>query len=57
MGEICIHSPFRMIGYLDRPEANKEVFLVDGFIRSGDLGTYDEQANFTLVDRIKEIIK
>jgi len=46
-----------MMEYLERPEENKRVFLDDGFIRTGDLGVYDDEGNFALVDRIKEVIK
>ena len=42
LGEICISSPFMMMEYLERPEANKEVFLGDGFLRTGDLAVYDD---------------
>ena len=57
LGEICVNSPHTMMEYLERPEENKQCFLEDGFIRTGDLGVYDDQGNFSLVDRIKEIIK
>ena len=46
-----------MMEYLERPEENNMVFLEDGFIRTGDLGVYDDQGNFLLIDRIKEVIK
>ena len=57
MGEICVGSPWTMKEYLGRPEDNKECFIGDGFLRTGDLGFYSEQGDFTMVDRIKEIIK
>ena len=56
-GEICVSSPYTMKEYLERPEENKEIYLDDGFMRSGDLGMYNEQGDFVLVDRVKEIIK
>ena len=43
--------------YLERPEETKECFLEDEFIRTGDLGFYNEKGEFFMVDRIKEIIK
>ena len=43
--------------YLERPEETKEIYLDDGFMRSGDLGMYNDQGDFVLVDRVKEIIK
>ena len=45
------------MGYLERPEADKEVFLDDGFLRTGDLGVYDDQGHISYIDRIKEIIR
>ena len=57
LGEICVKSPFAMTEYLCRPEATKQTFLDDGFLRTGDLGLYDEHGNFSFVDRLKEIIK
>ena len=57
LGEICIGSPFTMKEYLERPQETKECFLEDGFIRTGDLGFYNEKGEFFMVDRIKEIIK
>ena len=46
-----------MMEYLERPEATKEVFFGDGFLRTGDLGVYDDQGRFSHIDRVKEIIK
>ena len=57
LGEICVSTPYRMKGYLERPEENKQCFMEDGYIRTGDLGHYNERGDFLLVDRIKEIIK
>ncbi len=46
-----------MMEYLERPEANKEILLSDGFLRTGDLGIYNHQGRVSYVDRVKEIIK
>ena len=46
-----------MMEYLERPEANKEIFLPDGFLRTGDLGIYNNQGRVSYIDRVKEIIK
>ena len=46
-----------MVEYLERPEETKEIFLEDGFMRTGDLGFYNEQGGFSFVDRLKEMIK
>ena len=46
-------------GYWNKPEATEEAFVeLDGerFFRSGDLGYYDEEGYFFLVDRVKRMI-
>ncbi|XP_046744725.1 luciferin 4-monooxygenase-like [Diprion similis] len=57
MGELCFRGPTIMKGYLDNEEATSEALQTDGWFRSGDLGFYDRDADFFIVDRIKEMIK
>lgn len=45
-----------MKGYHNRPEETEKMF-VDGWLRTGDLGYYDENKMFYLTDRLKELIK
>lgn len=54
-GEIVIrgHNVFR--GYLNQPDATAAV-LVDGWFRTGDIGTIDEDGFFFIVDRKKDLI-
>jgi long-chain acyl-CoA synthetase len=54
-GEIVIrgHNVFR--GYLNQPDATAAV-LVDGWFRTGDIGTVDESGFFFIVDRKKDLI-
>jgi acyl-CoA synthetase (AMP-forming)/AMP-acid ligase II len=54
-GEFVIRSPQRMLGYLP-PEANADVMLPDGWLRTGDIG-YVADGWLFLVDRSKELIK
>ncbi|CAD5221091.1 unnamed protein product [Bursaphelenchus okinawaensis] len=56
-GELCIHSPAQLIGYLNRPKATEEIFDHDGFVRTGDIAYYDENHYIYVVDRRKELIK
>jgi acyl-CoA synthetase (AMP-forming)/AMP-acid ligase II len=56
-GELWIRGPQVMKGYLNRPEATAQTIMPDGWLRSGDLGFADESGNFTIVDRLKELIK
>ncbi|PKM31419.1 MAG: long-chain fatty acid--CoA ligase [Gammaproteobacteria bacterium HGW-Gammaproteobacteria-11] len=58
-GEIIMRGEQIFQGYWNKPEATAEAFVeLDGqrFFRSGDLGYYDEQGYFFLVDRVKRMI-
>ena len=55
LGEIVIRGHNVMLGYLNKPEATAES-VVDGWFRSGDLGTKDEDGFVTIVDRKKDMI-
>ncbi|WP_127783566.1 AMP-binding protein [Rhodococcus sp. X156] len=54
-GEVCIRGPQVMQGYHHRPEATEEV-LADGWLRTGDVGTLDEQGYLSIVDRAKDML-
>ncbi len=55
VGEIAIRGEGVMKGYWQREEATKEA-IPDGWFRSGDLATRDEDGYYTIVDRKKEMI-
>lgn len=57
VGEILIKVPILMKGYLNRPEANEEVFGQDGYYHTGDLGSYDQAGRLTFEGRHKDLIK
>ncbi|CAG9761517.1 unnamed protein product [Ceutorhynchus assimilis] len=57
VGEFCWKGPSSMVGYYRNEEATKDIFISDGWLKSGDLGYYDEQGYFYIIDRIKELIK
>ena len=60
IGEIVGHSPAMMTGYLNKPEKTAEAEWFDPsgkrFIRTGDVGRFDEQGFLTLLDRKKDMI-
>ena len=56
-GEICVHGPQIMLGYLNRPEATAEMMRDDGYLRTGDIGHVDAEGNLFVYDRLKELIK
>lgn len=58
-GEIITHGPQVFLGYWRNEEATKQAFIeLDGkrFLRTGDLGYYDEDGYFFHVDRLKRMI-
>jgi long-chain acyl-CoA synthetase len=55
VGEIIVHSPSNFSGYLNQPEETAHT-LVDGWVRTGDLGTRDADGYFSIVDRKKDML-
>lgn len=55
LGEIVVRGHNLMKGYLNLPEANAEA-VVDGWFRTGDLGTKSDDDYITIVDRKKDMI-
>ncbi len=54
-GELCIRTPFGMLGYLDNPALTASSF-VDGFFRTGDLARPAGDGRVQLIGRSKDII-
>ena len=54
-GEVVISGPNVMRGYLGRPQ-DTAATVVDGWLRTGDVGRFDEDGYLVLVDRIKDMI-
>jgi len=54
-GEICIRSEANMKSYLNKPEATAET-LIDGWLRTGDIGYKDGDGFLYIVDRKKDMI-
>ncbi|PNF38008.1 putative 4-coumarate--CoA ligase 3 [Cryptotermes secundus] len=56
-GEVCIRGPQVMAGYHNNPQATAETIDPSGWLHTGDMGYYDEENDFYIVDRYKELIK
>ena len=54
-GELVVQGPQVFSGYWNKPEETAKVF-VDGWFRTGDIVTVDEQGFIRIVDRIKELV-
>ncbi|KAE8714753.1 4-coumarate--CoA ligase-like 4 [Hibiscus syriacus] len=56
-GELWLKGPSIMKGYLRNEEATNATLDKDGWLKTGDLGYFDEEGFVYIVDRIKELIK
>ena len=56
-GELWVRGPNVMLGYLGKPEATAEILDDDGFLHTGDIAIYHSGGYFSIVDRVKELIK
>ena len=55
-GEMCCKGFNVMKGYYKNPEATAEVIDENGYLHSGDLGIMDENGNYRITGRIKDMI-
>ncbi|MDR0744970.1 MAG: AMP-binding protein [Mediterranea sp.] len=55
-GEMCCRGYNVMKGYYKNPQATAEVIDSNGYLHSGDLGVKDEDGNYRITGRIKDMI-
>jgi acyl-CoA synthetase (AMP-forming)/AMP-acid ligase II len=56
-GELWVRGPNVMKGYLNNPEATADTIDADGWLHTGDVAVVDGNGCYTVVDRVKELIK
>ncbi|EMF10052.1 acetyl-CoA synthetase-like protein [Sphaerulina musiva SO2202] len=57
VGELWLKGPNIFKGYLNNVEGTKNAMSEDGYFKTGDVGYQDENGNFFITDRVKELIK
>jgi acyl-CoA synthetase (AMP-forming)/AMP-acid ligase II len=56
-GELWVKGPNVMSGYLNNPEATAATLDSEGYLHTGDVAEVTEDGVFSIVDRVKELIK
>jgi acyl-CoA synthetase (AMP-forming)/AMP-acid ligase II len=56
-GELWIRGPQVMKGYLNNEAATRDTVDPDGWLHTGDVAVVDDHGVYTVVDRVKELIK
>jgi acyl-CoA synthetase (AMP-forming)/AMP-acid ligase II len=56
-GEIQVRGDFLMKGYLNKPEATREAFTPEGWLRTGDAAVEEDDGQYRLIGRLREMFK
>lgn len=57
MGELILRGPWITQEYYKDPERSREVITQDGWFRTNDIATVDEEGYIQIADRVKDLIK
>ncbi|MCQ2485049.1 MAG: AMP-binding protein [Clostridia bacterium] len=55
-GEIQLNTPTKMLGYYNMPDETAEMFTVDGWLKTGDIGYVTEDKQLFITGRVKNLI-
>ena len=56
-GEVLTRGPAHMQGYFKEPEKTRETMTEDGWLKTGDLGSLDDEGRLKIIGRAKEQFK
>jgi len=56
-GELCMKGNQLMLGYIGDEKATRDTIDKEGWLHTGDVAYYDDDKQFFVVDRLKELIK
>ncbi|KAK8926660.1 4-coumarate--CoA ligase-like 6 [Platanthera zijinensis] len=56
-GELWLRGPAIMKGYLNDEEASASIIDENGWLKTGDIGYFDQDGYFFILDRLKDVIK
>jgi acyl-CoA synthetase (AMP-forming)/AMP-acid ligase II len=56
-GELWVKGPNVMVGYLNNSEATDATKDAEGYLHTGDIAVIDDEGVYSIVDRVKELIK
>lgn len=56
-GELWVRGPQIMKGYHNNEKASDDTVTPDGWLKTGDIAHYDDNFEFYITDRLKELIK
>lgn len=56
-GELCFEVPYKFVGYFGNKQATDEMIDAEGFIKTGDIGRFNEFGDLYHTGRKKELLK